>query len=67
VQQKMLYVGIDYHKNYSYATKMNERGEILEQLKFMNDSESINEFANTLKEDSKLVMSRPLNSLDSLY
>jgi len=52
----MLYVGIDYHKNYSYATKMDERGEILEQLRFMNDQESIEEFANTLPEDSKLVL-----------
>lgn len=52
----MIYVGIDYHKKYSFATKMDESGKILEQQRFNNDSESIQKFVKTLPSDSKIVL-----------
>jgi len=52
----MVYVGIDYHKKYSFATKMDEKGKILEQQRFNNDSESIQQFVQTLPSDSKIVL-----------
>lgn len=52
----MMYVGIDYHKNFSFATKMDEKGKIIDQMKFLNDPESIQQFAQTLEKDSKLVL-----------
>jgi len=33
----MLYVGIDFHKNYSVITEMEEDGEVRNQQKIDND------------------------------
>ena len=36
-----MYVGVDYHKKYSIATKMDEKGSILEQVRLRNDPETL--------------------------
>jgi hypothetical protein len=52
----MTYVGIDYHKKYSFATKMDESGKIVEQTRFQSDPESIQKFVKTLPSDSRILL-----------
>jgi len=38
----MNYVGIDFHKNYSFITEMDEAGAIGRQIKLSNDRDTLN-------------------------
>jgi transposase len=49
-----MYVGVDYHKRYSVATLMDEKGVIVERFKFKNDPSSIRNFAEALPENCKM-------------
>jgi transposase len=40
----MNYLGIDYHKNYSYATMITEQGEIKKKEKLINRKETFREY-----------------------
>ncbi len=51
-----MYVGVDYHKKYSIATKMDERGRILEQVKMSNDPQTLSRFAEGLPSGSKIAI-----------
>lgn len=51
-----MYVGVDYHKNYSVATKMDERGEVLEQVRLSNDPETLLAYAEGLPEDTSIAL-----------
>lgn len=51
-----MYVGLDYHKKYSIATKMDEKGNILEQVKLRNDAETLTKYVGTLPEGSKIAL-----------
>jgi len=51
-----MYVGVDYHKRYSFATKMDERGQIIEQIKLNNDQETLRAYAATLPRGSKIAL-----------
>jgi transposase len=37
----MLYTGIDYHRNFSYLTTMNEKGEVISQKKLPSNGEIV--------------------------
>ncbi|NPV58426.1 MAG: IS110 family transposase [Actinobacteria bacterium] len=52
----MMYVGLDYHKRYSVATKMGEGGEVLEQVKLLNHAPCLMEFLNDLPQDAKIAL-----------
>lgn len=49
-----MYVGVDYHKRYSVATLMGEKGDIIERFRFNNDPKSIKEFTDSLPKDCKV-------------
>jgi transposase len=51
-----MYVGIDYHKRYSIATQIDEKGAIIDQTRFNNDSESIRAYLGALPEGSKIAI-----------
>lgn len=51
-----MYVGVDYHKRYSFATKMDERDQIIEQIKLNNDPETLRAYAATLPPGSKIAL-----------
>lgn len=44
----MQYIGVDYHREYSYMAAMNEKGMILQEGRVANSSESVREFMNDL-------------------
>jgi transposase len=51
-----MYIGVDYHKKYSVATKINEKGNVLEQVKLKNDPETLTRYAKTLPQGSKIAL-----------
>ncbi len=51
-----MYVGVDYHKRYLVATKMDERGRVLEQIRLSNDSQTLSRFAEDLPDGSKIAL-----------
>jgi len=51
-----MYVGVDYHKRYSVATKMDDGGNILERVKIMNTAQSLLQFAASLPEESTIAV-----------
>jgi transposase len=42
------YVGIDVHKSMCQAAVLDEHGELLDEIRFANDPEGIEEFAGKL-------------------
>lgn len=51
-----MYVGVDYHKRYSMATKMDEQGTILEQVRLRNDPATLQGYVETLPPGSKIAL-----------
>lgn len=51
-----MYVGVDYHKRFSFATKMNDKGDILGQVKLQNDPQTLLQYADTLPDGSKIAL-----------
>jgi transposase len=51
-----MYIGVDYHKKYSIATKMNEEGNIVEQVKLSNNPESLLRYFENLPPESKIAL-----------
>jgi len=51
-----MYVGIDYHKRYSVATKMDEHGEVMERMTLRNDPETLQGYAATLPAGSQIAL-----------
>ncbi len=41
-----MYVGVDYHKKYSYMTAMNETGEVVREGKVENNKDAVKNFLN---------------------
>ena len=55
----MKYVGIDVHKKYCQAAVLDDEGELLDQIRFLNKKEDIKEFAlklTTFRDDVKAVV-----------
>jgi transposase len=53
------YVGIDVHKKMCQAAVLDEEGELLDQIRFLNEKEDIKEFAlklTTFRDDVKAVV-----------
>ena len=57
----MLYVGVDFHKRYSFITEMGEDGTINGQLRLSNDRESLTQYVNKLPSESKLAIEATCN------
>jgi len=51
-----MYIGVDYHKRYSFATMMDERGRLLKQVKIRNDHQSLSRFVESLPHGSKIAL-----------
>jgi len=51
-----MYIGVDYHKKYSIATMMDERGKILKQVRLNNDPQTLSRFAEALPSGSKIAL-----------
>lgn len=51
-----MYVGVDYHKKYSVATKMDANGNVLETVKLRNDPHSLQSYADSLPKGSKIAV-----------
>jgi len=47
-----MYVGLDVHKTYNQACVMDESGEIIKEQKFLNTKEELDQFLETIPEDS---------------
>ncbi len=46
----MNYLGLDYHKNYSFATIITKEGEIKEKERLLNRKESFQEYLHEYEE-----------------
>ena len=57
----MYYVGVDFHKNYSVATIMDQHGNIVKRLRFLNTEEAINDFARSIPPGSHLAFEATFN------
>jgi transposase len=57
----MLYVGIDFHKNYSFITEMDESGDVKRQTKIANDRTTLTNYINKLPGQSKLAIEATCN------
>ena len=57
----MLYVGIDFHKNYSFITEMDEAGDVKRQAKIANDRTTLTNYINKLPGQSKLAIEATCN------
>ncbi len=51
-----MYVGIDYHKRYAVATSMDDKGQVVEQVRLQNKPEDLVGFVDRLPEDSKIAI-----------
>lgn len=51
-----MYIGVDYHKKYCIATKMDDKGNIVQQIRLSNDPETLIKYAEALPEGSKIAL-----------
>lgn len=51
-----MFVGVDYHKKYSIATKMDKRGAVLEQVRLNNDPHTLSQYVKGLPRGSKIAL-----------
>jgi len=66
----MKYVGIDVHKKFCQAAVIDEDGELLDQIRFLNTKEEIKDFAFkllTFKDDVKAVVESTGNLWIQIY
>ncbi|MFZ2095537.1 MAG: IS110 family transposase [Anaerolineales bacterium] len=57
----MKYVGIDFHKNYSFVTEMNEGGAIQRQVKLSNHYDTLKGYVDTLPSQTKIAIEATCN------
>jgi transposase len=57
----MLYVGVDFHKNYSFITEMDESGDVKRQVKIANDRATLTNYIDKLPAHSKLAIEATCN------
>ncbi len=57
----MKYVGIDFHKSYSFITEMDEAGVIGRQVKLSNDHKTLQGYLNTLAAPTKIAIEATCN------
>ena len=66
----MKYVGIDVHKKMCQAAIIDDEGELLDQIRFLNEKEEIKDFAmklTTFKDDVKAVVESTGNLWIQIY
>lgn len=51
-----MYVGVDVHKRFCYATMLDEKGNKMDEYKFLNTEECFEELINRIGENSKVVV-----------
>lgn len=51
-----MYVGIDVHKRFCYATMLDEHGNKMDEYKFQNNEDSFDELIEKIGENSKVVV-----------
>jgi len=57
----MQYVGIDFHKNYSFITEMNEAGVIQRQVKLSNDRDTLIHYVDSLPSHTNIAIEATCN------
>ncbi|MGB3478068.1 MAG: transposase, partial [bacterium] len=57
----MKYVGIDFHKNYSFVTEMDEGGAIQRQVKLSNHYDTLKGYVDTLPSQTKIAIEATCN------
>jgi transposase len=57
----MSYVGIDFHKAYSFITEMDEAGKIRHQIKLSNDYDTLKGYLNSLSSPTKIAIEATCN------
>jgi len=57
----MLYVGVDFHKNYSFITEMDKDGEVKDQQKIDNDRTILKGYLSKLPSDTKIAIEATCN------
>ncbi|HAX62389.1 MAG TPA: IS110 family transposase [Elusimicrobia bacterium] len=57
----MYYVGIDFHKKFSYGTVMDKEGQIKQQCQIANHPDSVKNFINSLDDKSTVVLEATRN------
>jgi hypothetical protein len=51
-----MYVGLDVHKKYCYATVLDRQGQVLSQGRFLNTSAELDQFLRQLDGDSQVAL-----------
>jgi transposase len=57
----MQYVGIDFHKNYSFITEMDETGVIKRQVKVSNNRDTLTNYIDSLPRNTKIAIEATCN------
>jgi transposase len=57
----MKYVGIDFHKNYSFITEMNEAGVVKRQIKLSNNRNTLTDYVDKLPSHTKIAIEATCN------
>jgi len=57
----MNYIGIDFHKHYSFITEMNESGIVQRQFKLANDRETLTQYITKLPAHTKIAIEATCN------
>ena len=57
----MQYIGIDFHKNYSFITEMDEAGVIKHQVKLSNDRDTLTQYVDRLPPHTKIAIEATCN------
>ncbi len=57
----MLFVGIDFHKNYSFVTEMNETGVVQRRNRLANDQQTLSDYLTTLPSRTKIAIEATCN------
>jgi transposase len=57
----MLYVGIDFHKDYSFITEMDEAGAIKHQIRLANNRATLTNYLGRLPSHSKIAIEATCN------
>ncbi len=51
-----MYVGIDVHKRFCYATMLDEKGKKMDELRFLNTEDGFDELIDRVEGNSKMVV-----------
>ncbi len=51
-----MYVGVDVHKRFCYATMLNEKGNKMDELRFLNTEDGFDELIERVEGNSKVVV-----------